>query len=161
MLEDMQQHEATEESDSPWSSRVILIQKNRDLCSCVDYRKLNNATRNKCFPLSQTDDTLNGLAGAKWFSTLDLKICYWQVDLHPDDQKAAVAMGLGLWQFMVMPFGLRKAPATFERLLETLLQGLTYEPCLMYLDYMIVIGHTFQEDLLNLQKVFQWFQDAA
>jgi hypothetical protein len=128
MLDDMQRHEVIEESDSPWSSPFVLVRKkNRDLCFCIEYRKLNNATRNKCFPLSRTDDTLDRLVGAKWFSTLELRSGYWQVDLHPDDKKTAFLMGPGLWQFMVMPFGLWKAPATFGRLTENLLRGLTYE----------------------------------
>jgi len=54
-----------------------------------------------------------------------------------------------------MPFGLCNAPATFERLMESVLRGLTYEACLVYLDDVIVIGRTFQEQLDNLQKVFQ------
>jgi hypothetical protein len=104
---------------------------------------------------------LDTLAGAKWFSTLDLKSGYWQVDLHPDDkEKTAFSTGQGLWQFTVMPFGLCNTPATFERLMKTVLRGLTGESCLVYLDDVIVIGRTFQEHLLNLQKVFQWFREA-
>jgi hypothetical protein len=80
MLEDIQRCEVIEQSDSPWSSPVILIQKNRDLRFCVDYRKLNSVTRKDSFALPQIDDTLNTLAGAKWFSTLDLNNGYWQVD---------------------------------------------------------------------------------
>jgi hypothetical protein len=73
------------------------------------------------------------LAGAKWFSTMDLKSGYWQVDLHPDDkEKTAFLMGQGLWQFTVMPFGLCNAPATCEKLMETVLSGLTYESCFVY-----------------------------
>jgi hypothetical protein len=65
MLEDIQQREVIEQSDSPWSSPAILIQKNRDLRFCVDYRKLNSVTRKDCFALLQIDDTLDTLAGAK------------------------------------------------------------------------------------------------
>jgi hypothetical protein len=56
-----------------------------------------------------------------------------------------------------MPFDLCNAPAMFERIMETVLRGLTYESCLVYLDDVIVIGHMFQEHLLNLRKEFQWF----
>jgi hypothetical protein len=73
-----------------------------------------------CFPVPQTDDTLDTLAGAKWFSTLDLKSGYWQVDLHPDDkEKTAFSMCQVLWQFTLMPFGLWNAPVTSEQLMET------------------------------------------
>jgi hypothetical protein len=63
------------------------------------------------------------------------------VDLCPNNkEKAAFSMGQGLWQFIVMPFGLYNAPATLESLMETVLRGLTYDSCLMYLDDMIMIG---------------------
>jgi Reverse transcriptase (RNA-dependent DNA polymerase). len=63
--------------------------------------------------------------------------------------------GKGLWQITVTPFGLCKAPATFERLMEVILRGLTYDACLIYLDDVIVTGPTFQEQLNNLWNVFQ------
>jgi hypothetical protein len=59
-----------------------------------------------------------------------------------------------------MPFGLCNAPATFERLMETVRRGLTYDACLLYLDDVIIIGRTFQEHLLNLRKVFERFREA-
>jgi hypothetical protein len=116
MLEDMRRRRVIEESDSPWSSPVVLVwKKNGDLRFCVDYRKLNDVTKKDCFPLPRIDNALDTLAGAKWFSTLDLKSAYWQVDLHPDNkEKTAFSTGQGLWQFTVMPFGLCNAPATFE-----------------------------------------------
>ena len=61
---------------------------------------------------------------------------------------------------MVMPFGLCKAPATFERLMESVLRGLTYDACLVYLDDVIVSGRTFQEQLDKLRKVFQRIRAA-
>jgi hypothetical protein len=59
-----------------------------------------------------------------------------------------------------MPFGLCNALATFERLMETVLRGLTYDSCLVYLDDVIVIGHTLQEHLLNLRKVFERLRET-
>jgi hypothetical protein len=66
------------------------------------------------------------LAGEKWFSTVDMKSSYWQVDLHLDKEKTAFFTGQGLWHFTVMPFGLCKASVTFGRLMETILTVLTY-----------------------------------
>jgi hypothetical protein len=139
----------------------LVRKKNGELRFCVDYRKLNDITKKDCFPLPRIDDTLDTLAGTEFFSTLDLWSGYWQVDVHPDDkEKTAFSTGQGLWQFTVMPSGLCNAPATFERLMKTVLRGLTYDSCLMYLDDVIIIGHTFQEHLLNLRKVFERFREA-
>jgi hypothetical protein len=69
------------------------------------------------------DETLDMLAGGKWFSTLDLKSGYWQVLLHPDyKEKTVFSMGQGLWQFMIIPFGLCSTPETFEGLMEIVLR---------------------------------------
>jgi hypothetical protein len=118
------------------------------------------ASQTKTFPLPLIDDTLDMLVGAKWFSTLDLKSGYLQVNLHEDKEKTAFSMGQGLWQFTIMPFGICNTPATFELLMEKVIRGLSYESCLMHLDDVIVIGRTFQEHLLNLRNVFQRFLEA-
>jgi hypothetical protein len=98
MLNDMQRRWVIEESDGPWSFPVVLVRKkNGELRFCMGYRKLSSVTKKDCFPLPQIDDTLDTLAGAKWFSTLDLKSEYLQVDVHPDDkEKTAFSTGQGL-----------------------------------------------------------------
>jgi hypothetical protein len=124
MLDDMLPRGVIEDANNPWASPV-LVRKNGDLRFCMDYRKLN-VTKEDCFPLPRTEETLEMLAGAERFSTLDLKSGYWQVDLHPDDKEnTAFSMGQELWQFRIMPFGHCIAPATFERLMEAVLRGLT------------------------------------
>jgi hypothetical protein len=111
---------------APGHPHILVQKKNRDLCFSIDYSKLNDVTREDCFPLPQINHTLDMLARAEWFSTLDLKSCYWQVNLHLDnEEKVLFSMGQGLWQFTVMPFGLCNAPATFERLMESIIRGLT------------------------------------
>ncbi|GBM38694.1 Retrovirus-related Pol polyprotein from transposon 297, partial [Araneus ventricosus] len=151
-----------EESSGPWASPIVLVKKkNGSTRFCVDYRKLNEITIKDSYPLQRIDDTLDALNGSQWFSTLDLKSGYWEVEIQPEEkEKTAFTTGQGLWQFKVMPFGLCNAPATFERLMETVLRGLTSEACLVYLDGIIIVGRTLQEHLNNIRKVFQRLQKA-
>jgi len=81
--------------------------------------------------------------------------------IRPEDgEKTAFSVGNGLWQFTVMPFGLCNAPATFERLMEQILQGLVTKICLVYLDDVIVFGKTFEKMAENLKQIFIRFREA-
>ncbi|GFT19001.1 retrovirus-related Pol polyprotein from transposon 17.6 [Trichonephila clavipes] len=92
---------------------------------------------------------------------LDLKSGYWQVEHHPDDKdKTAFTTGQGLWQSKVMPFGFCNAPATFKRLMKTVLKGLSYEACLVYIDDIIIVGRSFEEHLKNIRRVLQNLKEA-
>ena len=107
------------------------------------------------------DNTLDTLAGAKWFSTLDLISGYWQVEMHPDDrEKTAFCTLEGIFEFNVMPFGLCNGPATFHRLMDMILAGLQWSRCLVYLDDIIIFGTTFEEHLSNLELVFDRLREA-
>jgi transposase InsO family protein/predicted aspartyl protease len=163
ILREMQGEGVVETSNSPWASPVVLVKKKDGSTRfCVDYRKLNDATRKDSYPLPRIDDTLDTLAGSKIFSTLDLKSGYWQVELAPEDkEKTAFTLGSGLWQFTVMPFGLCNAPATFERLMDNILKGLSWKTCLIYLDDIIVVGKSFEDHMINLKNVFQRLREAS
>jgi len=163
MIEDMHQDKVIEPSESPWCSPVVLVKKKDGSTRfCVDYRKLNDVTKKDSYPLPRIDDTLDTLSGSKWFSTLDLKSGYWQVEIKKEDrEKTAFSCGSGLWQFAVMPFGLCNAPATFERLMERVLRGLHWKTCLVYLDDIIILGRDFDEHIKNLKEVFERIKNAG
>ena len=146
---------ATRPYDSPntkMQTDVLVTKKDGGTRFCVDYWRLNLATVKYAYPLPQIDDTLDMLAGKRWFSTLDLASGYWQVSLSPEARcKTAFATHSGLFQFRVMC----NAPATFERLMDRVLQGLRWSRCLVYLDDIISFGTTFDDSLDNLTLIFE------
>ena len=114
-LAKMQAQGVIHPSTSPWASPVVLVRKkDGTLRFCVDYRALNAVTKPDVFPILRIDDLLDQLGQCIIFSTLDLAAGYWQIKVHPDSQeKTAFTTHQGLYEFSVMPFGLRNAPATF------------------------------------------------
>ena len=102
-------------SNSSWASPVVLVNKSDGSTRfCVDYRMVNNLTRKDAYPLPRIDECFDTLAGSHWFCTMDLASGYWQVEIDERDRsKTAFTTQQGLYEFMVMPFGLCNAPATF------------------------------------------------
>ena len=118
-LRRMQQMQVVQPSKSPWASSVVLVQKKDGSHHfCIDYRGLNDVTKADNYPLSRIDDLLDKLGKAKFFSTLDLASGFWQIHVHPDSQeKTAFSTPFGLFEFRVMPFGLKNAPSVSQKLM--------------------------------------------
>ena len=152
-----------EPSQSAWSSPVVIVRKKDGKPRfCIDFRRVNEVTERDAYPLPQIPSTLDKLQGALYLSTLDLKNGYWQIPLTPESRAvtAFTVPGRGLMQFTVMPFGLHSAPATFQRLMDTVL-GPDLEPqVFVYLDDIIVVNRSFEEHLATLREVFRRLRDA-
>ena len=150
-------------SDSPWASPVVQVRKKDGLlCFCIDYRSLNLVTKSYTFSLPRINDLLDQLGNTRYFSTLDLAARHWQVQMHPDSrEKAAFVAHQGLYEFSIMPFGLKNTPAVLQCLMNKVLMGLNPESghdfVAVHLDDVIVFSDTFEDHLAYLKKVLECF----
>ena len=163
-IEKMLREGVIERSVSPWSSPVVLVKKTKtgEMRFCVDLRALNEVTTKDSYALTNIQECLETLYGARYFCTMDLASGYWQVMLRAEDrEKTAFPTKKGLFQFRTMAFGLCNAPATFQRLMERVLTGLQYVTCHVYLDDIVVFGRSLEETLGRLQQVFNRLRAAG
>ena len=144
-----------EKSNSEWASPLVIVKKpSGDLRICVDYRKLNEATRVACYPLPNMTATLDRLADAKFFTTIDMVSGYHQIEVAPEDRhKTAFVSPFGLFQYCRLPFGLAGAPGTFQAVIEDMLQVLDAQDVMAYLDDVICFHSTFEEHLKGIERL--------
>ena len=130
-------------------------EKDGSLRFCIDYRHLNETSRKDSYPLSRIDSCLDAMAGAKWFSTFDLRAGYHQgIAMDPASaEKTTFITREGTFKFKVMPFGLTGAPSTFQRLMDLVMAGLNLEICLVFLDDIIVYSCGVDQHLNRLRAV--------
>ena len=162
-LETMKRSGVIRESFSPYASPIVLVRKkDGSLRFCVDFRKLNSKTIRDSYALPRIDETLQALNGAKWFSSLDLRSGYWQIDVaEKDKHKTAFVLPppLGLWECNRLPFGLCNAPGTFQRAMERCLGDLNHKICVVYLDDIIIFSQTIEEHKERLKQVLDRLTD--
>lgn len=151
-----------EPAASPWASNVVLVRKkDGSYRMCVDYRQLNSITYKDSYPLPHIDTCLGSMNGAVWFSTLDLRSGYHYIPIKKcDKDKTAFITRRGCFRYKVMLFGLTCAPSVFQRLMDLVLCGLTYETCLVYLDDIIVFSHDFDSHVGRLREIFDRLRTA-
>ena len=160
-LREMEQAQIIERSTSPWAAPIVPVRKkDGSMRLCVGYRRLNAVSQTDAYPMPRVDELIDRLGGAKFITTLDLSKGYRQVPLRQEDrEKTAFITQHGLFQFRVMPFGLQGAPATFQRMMDSLLRGLeTY--AVAYLDDVVIHSSTWEDHLQHIQMVLTRLREA-
>lgn len=149
-------------STSPWSAPIWVVPKKKDASGetkwrvVVDYRGLNSVTIQDNHPLINITDILDKLGKAKYFSCLDCYSGFHSVKLcDKDAQKTAFSTDLGHYEFVRMPFGLKNAPATYQRLMNTVLSGLQGSRVFVYMDDLIIFGTNLSDHNNKLIEVFK------
>ena len=142
-------------SRSPFGSPVLFVKKkDGSMRMCVDYRALNNITVKNAYPLPRVDELLDRLAGAKYFSKIDLQQGYHQVRVHPDDvHKTAFRTRYGSYEFLVLPFGLCNAPSTFMNLMQDVLADYLDKFVIGFLDDILIYSSTLKEHMQHVRAV--------
>ena len=148
-------------SQSPWCNAVVLVRKkDGNLCFCVDFRYLNARTKKDSYPSPHIQEALESMAGSAHFSSMDFKSGFWQIKMALESQQyTAFTVGnLGFYEFTRMPFGLCNALVTFQHLMQNTLGELNLMYCVIYLDDVIIFGHT-EKHLEYLRIVFERFRE--
>jgi hypothetical protein len=155
-VETMLQQGVIRPNSSSFSSPVLLVRKkDGSYRFCVDYRYLNALTLKSKFPIPIFDQLIVELAGASWFSTLDLIVGYHQVRLQPREEfKTSFQTHTSHFEFVVMPFGLSGAPGTFQGAMNTTLAPLLRKCVLVFFDDILVYNKSYVDHLQHLQEVF-------
>ncbi|GJV39963.1 reverse transcriptase domain-containing protein, partial [Tanacetum coccineum] len=167
-------------SDSPWVSPVHCVPKKGGITVvaneeneliltrlvtgwrvCIDYRKLNEATRKDHFPLPFMDQMLERLAGNEFYCFLDGFSGYFQIPIDPQDQeKTTFTCPYGTFAYRRMPFGLCNAPGTFQRCMMAIFHDMIEKTMEVFMDDFLVFGDSFDSCLSNLEKMLKRCEDT-
>nr|GFB57807.1 reverse transcriptase domain-containing protein [Tanacetum cinerariifolium] len=162
-------------SDNPWVSPIHFVSKKRGITVvanenneliptrlvtgwrvCIDYRKLNDATRNDHFPLPFMDQMLERLVGNEFYCFLDGFSGYFQIPIDQQDkEKTTFTCPYGTFVYRRMPFGLCNAPGTFQRCMMSIFHDMIEKMMEVFLDDFSIFGDTFSSCLINLDKMLK------
>jgi hypothetical protein len=146
-------------SDSAWSSPVVLVEKgDGTIRFAIDYRNLNKKTPLDKSPIGTTQDVLDALANAEWFSCLDARSGFHQQEIDAASRhKTAFLTADGLYEWTRLPMGLNNAPASFTKMMVAILHGLCWEKCLVYLDDILLFTKkgefSFEQHMKDLDEL--------
>jgi hypothetical protein len=142
-------------NSSPCGSLILLVQKKDGTWRlCIDYKALKKITVRKHYPIPRIDDLLDQINGAKLFRKIDLKSSYHHIPIEPIDvSKTTFKYKEGLYEWLVIPFGLTNAPTNFMRLMDDILRPLTNSFVVVYLDDILIFIRMWEENMRHIQQV--------
>lgn len=160
-IAEMLQSGVIKPSTSPFASPIIMVRKKDGSWRlCVDYRHLNLLTLKSKYPLPVIDELLDELAGASWFTKLDLRAGYHQIRLAPGDEyKTTFHTHNGHFEFSVLAFGLTGGPATFQFVMNTDLSPVLRHRAVVFFDDILIFSKTYAEHIAHLRQVLQLLAD--
>lgn len=151
-----------EESESPWSSPVILVRKPGKVRLCLDSRKVNALTKKFAYPLPHMEGLLSRLSDTHYISSVDLKDAFFQIPLAETSREktAFTVPGRPLYQFKVMPFGLCNAAQRMCQLMDKVIPSQYRDTIFVYLDDLLIVSPTFESHLEKLRLVAECLMKA-
>ena len=156
----MLENDIIEESQSNWSSPCILVPKHDGgFRFCTDFRKVNDKTKSDSFPIPRIADCIDQIGNAKFVSTFDMLKGYWQVPLTQRAREiSAFVTSSSLYQYKVMPFGMKNAPATFQRMVNKLVRDI--DGCEGYIDDVVIFSDNWSDHIRQIKHFFQIMREA-
>ena len=156
----MLKNDIIEESQSNWSSPCILVPKHDGgFRFCTDFRKVNDKTKSDSFPIPRIADCIDQIGNAKFVSMFDMLKGYWQVPLTQRAREiSAFVTPSGLYQYKVMPFGMKNAPATFQRMVNKLVRDI--DGCEGYIDDVVIYCDNWSDHIRQIKRFFQIMREA-
>jgi chemotaxis protein histidine kinase CheA len=154
-LEIMLSTNKIQRSSSAYAHPIVCVtKKSGEIRICADLRYVNSGTVPDSYPMANPDELLLEISPSKVISTLDCSQGYYQIPLRPEDRhKTAFVTNSGLWEYLVLPFGIRTASATFQRTIEAILRPRCASFARPYIDDVAVHSPTFEKHLSQLSKV--------
>jgi hypothetical protein len=145
---------------SPCGCPIVLVQKkDRTSRLYIDYKTLNKITVRNWYPIHRIDDLIDQLKREKSFNNINLPFGYRQVPIEPIDVwKTTFKYKEGFFKWLVMPFGLKNAPATFMRLMDYILRLFMNSFAVVYLDDTLIFGRMWEEYMRHIKQVLRTLQ---
>lgn len=160
-IQELLDHDIIEECESAWAAPTVLVPKpGGGIRLCIDFRRLNAVTVADQYPLPNLDDLLHSTGNIGCISTMDLRAGYHQIRIKEEDKdKTCFVTPFCTYRFNRMPFGLRNAPATFQRLMDRFRRRLPDLRLLAYLDDLILLSDHIDDHLYALRRVFDMLRE--